>query len=558
MRRGWVLVAFLLACSSGAPRVPARRVVLVSFDGLGADELAKHPDLPTFARLEREGRFVERVTPVTPCVTSSAHVAILTGTPPSVNGIVANRFHEPGKPWTEIADGFSADIDAETLVEAAHRAGMRVGSIAFPTIDGRNARRSADFGLVYTDPLTKSRMIHLSRADFHGTFGSVMRAPLATDVDILAYDTTDDHVVNYDKFVIERTPLTRPLATLSPHAGRGQGEGLWFSISEQKADGLHGSWSKLLRATPTLDDVTIYWGAESRTAGYPDSFRQMVDDEIGFWPGPPDEHSAQERIEGGDGIDADTFTEQNARFCRFFADATALAIRRMPFDFLLAYEPTVDKAEHQFRITLDTQAFATPGNRAAGDRVRLQAFEEADRAVQTIASTLDPSRDALVVTGDHGLAPIDTEVHLKRLLADWGFGDWVAVATGGGVANLYGTTRTEELRARFEKTGFIERIDPKSHPNSGDLMLLAYPNVALSPANGEAVTKPRSYGQHGGIGSHHEFQTVLIAWGARIEHAIVPGMQQTDVAGYVSTLLGIRSPRGPVGSASGPRGSLPR
>jgi type I phosphodiesterase/nucleotide pyrophosphatase len=559
MRRGWVLVALSLACSSGAARLPARRVVLVSFDGLGADELSKHPELPAFARLEREGRFVERVTPVTPCVTSSAHVAILTGTPPSVNGIVANRFHQLGAPWSEIADGFSADIDAETLVEAAHRAGKRVGSIAFPTIDGRNARRSADFGLVYTDPLTRSRMIHLSRADFRGTYGSVMRATLAPDADIIAYDTTDDHVINYDKFVIERTPLTRPLATLSPHAGRGQGEGSWFSISEKRADGLHGSWSKLLRATPTLDDVTIYWGAESRTAGYPESFRQMVDEEAGFWPGPPDERSAQDRIEGGDGIDAETFAEQNARFCRFFADVTAVAIRRMPFDLLLAYEPTIDKAEHQFHITLDTQAFATPENRAAGERVRTQAFQEADRAAERIASALERSRDSLVITGDHGLAPIDTEVHLKRLLADWGFDrDWLAVATGGGVAHLYGTTRTAELKAKLEATGLIERIDPESHPNSGDLVLFAYPNVALSPAGGEPVTKPRSYGQHGGIGSHHEFQTVLIAWGAGIEHAIVPGMQQTEVAAFVSSLLGIRSPRGPAGSASAPRGSPPR
>ncbi|HSP16289.1 MAG TPA: alkaline phosphatase family protein [Thermoanaerobaculia bacterium] len=547
MRRGWVLVGLLVACTSAGTRtiVPSR-VVLVSFDGLGADELAKHSDLPAFAKLEREGRFVERVTPVTPCVTSSAHVAILTGTPPSVNGIVANRFHEPGKPWTEIADGFSADIDAETLVEAAHRQGKRVGSIAFPTIDARNVRRSADFGLVYSDPLVRSRMIHLTRADFHGSYGAVMRASLAPGADIVAYDTTDDHVTDYDKFVIDT-----PAGQITPNP--------WFSISEKKADGLYGSWSKLLRATPTLDDVTIYWGAVSRTEGYPASFRQLADDQVGFWPGPPDERSAQDRIEGGDGIDPETFAEQNARFCRFFADATALAIGQMKFDLLLVYEPTVDKAEHQFFITLDTQAHATPENRAAGTRVRTRAFEDADRAVQRIASTLDPAHDTLVVTGDHGLAPIDTEVHLKRLLTDWGFDrDWIAIATGGGVAHLYGSTKTAELKAKLEETGFIERIDPKSHPNSGDLVLFAYPNIALSPFGGEPVTNPRGYGQHGGIGSHHEFQTVLIAWGAGIARATIPHMRQTEIAAYVSGLLGIKTPRALAESASAPRGSLPR
>jgi hypothetical protein len=225
IRRAWIALA-LVACTSGAPRVPARRVVLISFDGLGADELAKHPDLPMFAKLEHEGRFVERVTPVTPCVTSSAHVAILTGTPPSVNGIVGNRFRLPDG---QVVDGFSADIDSETLVEAAHRAGKRVGSIAFPTVDGRSARRSADFGLVYSDPVEPSRMIHLTRDAFRGSFGGVMRATLAPEVEIVAYDTTDDHIVNYDKFLIET------------HTGRIAPDP-WFAISQKKPDGLYGSW----------------------------------------------------------------------------------------------------------------------------------------------------------------------------------------------------------------------------------------------------------------------------------------------------------------------------
>ncbi len=298
--------------------------------------------------------------------------------------------------------------------------------------------------------------------------------------------------------------------------------------------------------------MTVYWGSVSRTVGYPESFRRLIDREAGFWPGPPDEGSAQERIEGGDGIDAETFAEQNTRFCRFFADATAVAIRRMPFDLLLAYEPTIDKAEHQFRIVLDTQPYSTPEHRAAGERVRVNAFEAADEAVRTIASTLDPTRDALVVTGDHGLAPIDTEVHLERLLTDWGFDDWTAIATGGVVAHLYGTSRTAELKGRLEATGFIERIDPKTHPNGGDLVLYAYPNVALSPSDGEPVTKPHSYGQHGGIGSHHEFQTVLIAWGSGIARAAIPNMEQTEIAAYVAGLLGIKTPRAPAESASAP------
>lgn len=554
-RRGSLLLVLLVSCTSAGPPTlrpssPASRVVLLSFDGLGADALARHTDLPAFAQLQRDGMFVERVTPVTPSVTSSAHVAILTGAPPSVTGIVANKFHKPGTPWTEVTDGFSADIDAETLVEAAHRAGRRVGSIAFPTVD---LRRRADFGIVYSDAIIRSRMIHLKRSDFrsdwmppgwddraspHISYSAVMRAPVEwmhSEADIVAYDTTDDHVRNYDTFFVETKD-----AEIAPDS-RG-----WFSISSHTADGLYGSWSKLLHTTPTLDDVAIYWGGIHRTTGYPESFRQMIDAEAGFWPGAPDERLAQEHIEGRDGIDGDTFAEQNERFGQFFASVTAVAIRRMPFDLLLAYEPIIDKAEHQFLIVSDTQAHATAENRAAGESVRSRTFVAADRALQTIGSALDPAQDALVVTGDHGLAPIDTEVHLKRLLADWGLDQqWVAFATGGGVAHLYRTAAggATQLAAQLKDTGFIERIDEKSHPNSGDLVLYSFPHVALRATGGEAVTKPHSYGQHGGIGSHAEFQTVLIAWGAGVAHIIVPEARQTQIASYVAGLLGMDPPQ---------------
>jgi predicted AlkP superfamily pyrophosphatase or phosphodiesterase len=554
MRRGSLLLVLLVSCTSGAPRDLARRtasrVVLLSFDGLGADAMARHTDLPAFAQLERDGMFVERVTPVTPCQTSSAHVAILTGAPPRVTGIVANKFHKPGTPWTEVADGFSADIDAETLIQAAHRAGKRVGSIAFPTVD---TRRPADFGIVYSDAIVRSRIIHLTRSDFrsewmppgwgerpsrHISYSPVLRAPIEwmrSEVDIVAYDTTDDHVRNYDAFFVEKRD-----AEVAPDS-RG-----WFSISSRTPDALYGSWSKLMRTTATLDDIAIYWGGIHGTAGYPDSFRQMIDDEAGFWPGAPDERFAQEHIEGRDGIDGDTFAEQNERFAQFFASATALAIRRMPFDLLLAYEPIIDKAEHQFLISSDAQAYATAENRAIGESVRARTFIAADRALKTIGDALDPSQDALVVTGDHGLAPIDAEVHLKRLLAEWGLDQqWVAFASGGGVAHLYRIAggAASELAAHFKDTGFIERIDAKSHPNSGDLVLYAYPHVGLSASGGEAVTKPHTYGQHGGIGSHAEFQTVLIAWGAGVPHGVVPESSQTQIAGYVAALLGMDPPQ---------------
>ncbi|HWS71243.1 MAG TPA: alkaline phosphatase family protein, partial [Thermoanaerobaculia bacterium] len=149
-----------------APSGTASRVVLLSFDGIGADSLQAFGAGETFQRLTAEGTQVERVTPVTPTVTASTHTAILTGATPERSGIVANKFHLPGTPPAQIAAGLETEIDAETIVEAARRQGKRVGTIAFPTIDAASPRRTADWGLIFRRPLTSSRLVHLTRRDF--------------------------------------------------------------------------------------------------------------------------------------------------------------------------------------------------------------------------------------------------------------------------------------------------------------------------------------------------------------------------------------------------------
>src|SRR5436309_6175303 len=92
----------LFACAAPAPPPPvpapaappapprfttsgaAKRVVLVSFDGLGADEERRF-GAPAFDRLAAHAT---RVIPVTPTATSSIHAAILTGAGPDQTGIV--------------------------------------------------------------------------------------------------------------------------------------------------------------------------------------------------------------------------------------------------------------------------------------------------------------------------------------------------------------------------------------------------------------------------------------------------------------------------------------
>jgi predicted AlkP superfamily pyrophosphatase or phosphodiesterase len=539
-RRALPLLLFsLFACAPAppprvappAPQLAATgrpdRVVLMSFDGLGADALAQQTGLPAFEHLARTAA-TARVIPVNPTLTSSTHVSILTGVDPQQHGIVSNWFHLPGTPPDQVTRGINADIDVETIVEAARRQGKRVGAVLFPTVDARNARRSADFGLVWTSSLTDGRILKLTKGDFRRewmpptwtqrpqrrlSYSPIMRArvewrvsrELRTDVNVVATDTTNDQVENYDTYVVESEDRELPL-------DRG-----WFAVTKQN----HGSWSKILDARAL--DVTLYWGPISRTNAYPETFRTLLDEEAGFWPGAPDERAD---------IDRDTFAEQLERLADFLMRAQALAVQRMEFDLLLAYQPVVDQALHNF-LGYD-------------ENVVHRAYVAADRAVATVGSLLDGNRDAFLVVGDHGLVPIAREIRLGVLLAQNNFAPRWHVFTANHVAHFYRSGEPDDsdaLVAALQASGLFESIEKKSaasHRNSGDVVAVSFPPIGLSAsATPPLEGKPDAHGHHGALNTHRELHTVLFASGFGVPHGNLGEISQTRIAPFVAELLGI-------------------
>ncbi|HEV7921262.1 MAG TPA: alkaline phosphatase family protein [Thermoanaerobaculia bacterium] len=552
MRRGALLglLALLAACRTAAPPPPpapppaprphtsgiARRAVVMSFDGLSADQAG------AFGLLDDMPLRVRRVIPVDPTQTSSTHTAILTGETPAKSGIVGNNYHRPGTPRTEVTRGLDAETEAETLLDVAKRNGKRVGALIFPTIDAATPRRTPDFGLRYSRNLTEPRVVQLRRADFHAewlpptwgtpagrhpSYSAPMRARLEwrlpqkaeQDVDLVAYDSTDDGARNYDAFFVESSAGEQPL------------EGArWFAISQRLDDGLYGSWSKLLKADPALDNVAVYWGPINHNDAYPQSFRQLVDEEAGFWPGVPDETSARSGA-----IDHAAFTEQMERFSDYLNRAAGAAIAHEQFDLLLAYQPVIDQVAHPF---LSDAAMVRA------------AYAAMSRAVAATSGRLDPTRDALVVLGDHGLAPFDTVVRVTRLLADNGLADrWEAFASGGSIAHFYrfgdpddAAHLVDVLTSLKAPDGapVFERVERKTaamHPNSGDVIAFAYPRFALAVGTGD-LFRSAAGGQHGGLNVHREYHTTLGARGAGIAPETIDELPQTEIAPFVRRLLG--------------------
>lgn len=510
--------------------------MLVSFDGLGADALAAQQNLPAFERIAREG-LSARVLNVDPTLTGPTHVSILTGADPQRHGVVSNRFHLAGEPVEKVARGLETDPDVETLIEAARRQGKRVGAVSFPTIDNRSARRSADFGLAWSYPLTEARMVELTRSDFkrewvpptwtqrpqrRTSFSPIMRAriewsvPRATraDVDLVAYDTTDDARENYDSFAIEIGD-----EEVIPDA-RG-----WFAVSRPTSEGLHGSWSRIVSATPSLD-VTIYWGAIHRNEAWPQSFANMVESEAGFWPGGP-----EEELDVGPGI----FIEQTERLATFYTRVQTITIARVPFDLLLAYQPAVDTASHEFLGSADEE------------RVLRAAFVAADRAVGAIGDAMQPD-DALIVTGDHGLMRVDRELRVNTLLAEHALSPRWRAYTSGALAHLYrfsGNDDSDHVVNVLTASGLFERIvkkTPEMHRNAGDIVAWAYPNVGLSSDENAPSVVAAQRGQHGALNTHREMHPVLFAIGAGVRPGNAGDVRQTRIARYVAALLGIAPP----------------
>lgn len=533
----------------------AKRVILLSFDGLSADGLAKF-GAPAFEALPVHAR---RVTPVEPTATSTTHAAILTGEGADRTGIVSNQYHRPGAPIGETARGLETEIDAPTLLDRARNDGKRVGTILFPFVDARSPRRTSDWGIAWSQPLSRPRILHLELADFRSewlpptwgappsrrrSFSPVMRARLdwsipdraRQDVDLVAYDTTDDSARNYDLFYVETSTSESRI-----------GEDRWFSIETMLDGGMARSWSKILDLDPSLQSLRLYWGAIHRNASFPESFARLVDAELGAWPGEADETLARLGLAGGDGIDPATYSEQQQRLAAWLTRVTLLAMQRMPFDLLLAYQPILDGAEHAWRIETTRQRFGTPEAMAAGERVRATAYASFDEAVRKIRGAIDVTTDALIVTGDHGLAPYDTEVRLGALLpANW------RAFSNGHVSHLYrfgegdDVEKVAALLAELKSPDgepVLERIVRRtatSHRNSGDLVVYAWPRFVLTNTSGDLFSRAASSGQHGGLTTHPEFDTTLAAAGKAAGVQRLERIHQTEIAPWVVTLLGLK------------------
>lgn len=157
--------ALLLAATTiiAAPAA-ARPLLLISIDAMNPEYVTQAEqhgfDLPNLRRFISEGSHASGVRGVVPTITCPSHATLVTGVSPSRHGITGN---DP-----LVAEGFSssmctfaADITADTLWDAAHRAGMTSGSVGWLNTAGS---RAITWNLPHVEPYQSAATVKFQAA----------------------------------------------------------------------------------------------------------------------------------------------------------------------------------------------------------------------------------------------------------------------------------------------------------------------------------------------------------------------------------------------------------
>ncbi len=195
------LLPWWLGAAEAAEPAP-RHVVMVSIDGLMPETYLRPDELglavPTLRRLVAQGAFAEGVTGVLPTVTYPSHTTLITGVPPRLHGITANRIFDPEERSAEAWTWYARDVQVPTLVSAAEARWLTTAAVAWPVTVGL----VADFNL---PEIWRSGSTHpddLKLLDLLSTPG-LLRAVETFRGRPFSYPPTDEERLDAGRYLIE-------------------------------------------------------------------------------------------------------------------------------------------------------------------------------------------------------------------------------------------------------------------------------------------------------------------------------------------------------------------
>ncbi|MEY8370690.1 alkaline phosphatase family protein [Aerococcaceae bacterium 50-4] len=121
----------------------SKKLVIVSLDAFGAEDLNYALTLPNFKKFRQEAALVEKVESVYPSLTYMCHTSIVTGQYPKDHGIINNTLLQPQRispDW----HWYSKYIKTPTLFDIASQNGLSVSTILWP-VTGKS--KAIDFNI---------------------------------------------------------------------------------------------------------------------------------------------------------------------------------------------------------------------------------------------------------------------------------------------------------------------------------------------------------------------------------------------------------------------------
>ncbi len=531
----------------------AQRVILVSFDALGAQTLFEDPvaaELTVLQDSARRGASSPGVQTAFPSTTANSHAAIWTGCYGDVNHITANN--PPVLPraehtFAERTNGFRAEqLAAEAIWVTAAKAGIR--SVAHqPTqgypftqfnaapgavvVNGYQTKQIAPHAL--WTPANGRRQVDGSYLFEHGpaTF-RVKRAEGALEIS----EQVSGATVRAQAWPVEtEAPRERPLA-------RRFSEGL--PVAKPAPAVLYFRLFSL-----TEDDFRLYVTAWQELA-HSEPLGAIFQEAGGFIGNGPSSLLSSGKLKEEEYLEAvELVTRQLVRHAQWLD-------RRFQPRFLQSYLPFPDEFDHEW----------LPASRAGSARHqawRRWGFTVINRAAQEYRR-LAGQGDYVLWVSDHGMAAVDRTVAVGRLLKEAGLEGKVNYLYNSLLVNTVdwrgGTLSAEERDEVLEQARlalsvvpvFTKFYRPEEYrgrygiggPAGGDLYFDLAPGYSASArGDGAVVVAAKPRGVHGFSPERADMKSICIVTGPGIAAGRrLDGMRSVDIAPLVAHLLGIEPP----------------
>jgi hypothetical protein len=522
---------------------PAQTVYLFSLDGLGHQLLTKSPvtaPLKTLRRLAARGAMADGMQPAFPSATGNSHAALWTGVYGDVSNITSNS--QPYLPraahtFLERNNGYRSDqLAAEPLWIAAARQGLKSVAYQAPQVfpfrpftthpnatlvNGYQSRQVAGHTI-----LRRQDLVFDSPTAFHFKHGPLTLRGTLTPTG-LTIENTPVRLAPVET----KPPLQRPLA-------RHFSDGLYLADPVPAV-----VYFRLFEFTAT--DLLLYVSPIQELAISQGDATAMLRESGGFIGnthfGP--KLSTSQSLEV-----MELLTRQNARQTLWLAQHLRPAL-------FIGYIPICDELGHQF-LGLHEQGDAD------ATRAMLWGFTIAERWFQLV-TPLVTKKDHLVITADHGMAPISKLVNVNEALRRAGLGKAATHVYNSVLINTTdwkgGTVQNRDavralVRKTLEETGvFTAFFTPEEHgknygiggPAGSDLYFDLKPGYGVRDTVGELfppLEKP--IGSHGFVSDRPDMLATLIVASPRIGKATKwPRLKSIDVAPLAAKLLGIEPPK---------------